>query len=49
LKHLCRTALRFSISTYQVEALPLPKKILDYLTYRNVPKQKIVYCKEHCS
>uniref|UniRef100_A0A8C1D6Y2 WD repeat and SOCS box containing 2 n=1 Tax=Cyprinus carpio carpio TaxID=630221 RepID=A0A8C1D6Y2_CYPCA len=48
LKHLCRIALRFSISTYQVEALPLPKKILEYLTYRDVPKQKIVYCKEHC-
>ncbi|XP_016428214.1 WD repeat and SOCS box-containing protein 2 [Sinocyclocheilus rhinocerous] len=48
LKHLCRIALRFSISTYQVEALPLPKKILEYLTYRDVPKQKIVYCEEHC-
>uniref|UniRef100_A0A672RGG9 WD repeat and SOCS box-containing protein 2-like n=1 Tax=Sinocyclocheilus grahami TaxID=75366 RepID=A0A672RGG9_SINGR len=35
LKHLCRIALRFSISTYQVEALPLPKKILEYLTYRD--------------
>ncbi|XP_077097751.1 WD repeat and SOCS box-containing protein 2 isoform X3 [Siphateles boraxobius] len=49
LRHLCRVALRFSVSTYQVEALPLPKKILEYLTYRDIPKQKIVYCKEHCS
>jgi len=49
LKHLCRVALRFSVSTYQVEALPLPKKILEYLTYRDIPKQKIIYCKEHCS
>lgn len=47
LRHLCRVALRFSISTYQVEALPLPTKILEYLTYRDVPKQKILYCKEH--
>ncbi|XP_051549001.1 WD repeat and SOCS box-containing protein 2 [Myxocyprinus asiaticus] len=49
LKHLCRVALRYSISTYQVEALPLPKKILEFLTYRDIPKQKSLNCKEHCS
>ncbi|TRY87463.1 hypothetical protein DNTS_035293 [Danionella cerebrum] len=47
LRHLCRVALRFSVSTYQVQALPLPKKLLDYLTYRDIPTQKIIYCKEH--
>ncbi|XP_051960964.1 WD repeat and SOCS box-containing protein 2 [Xyrauchen texanus] len=49
LRHLCRVTLRYSISTYQVEALPLPKKILEFLTYRDVPKQKSLHCKEHCS
>ncbi|XP_065106993.1 WD repeat and SOCS box-containing protein 2 isoform X1 [Paramisgurnus dabryanus] len=49
LKHLCRSALRFSVSTYQVEALPLPKKILEFLTYRDVQKQKILCCNKHWS
>ena len=37
LVHLCRSALRLSISTQQVQALPIPRRILDYLTYRNIP------------
>ncbi|XP_047674574.1 WD repeat and SOCS box-containing protein 2 isoform X2 [Tachysurus fulvidraco] len=47
LRHLCRTALRFSVSTYQVQALPIPKKILDFLTYRDIPKKRILCCSEH--
>ncbi|KAI7813195.1 WD repeat and SOCS box-containing protein 2, partial [Triplophysa rosa] len=49
LKHLCRTASRFSVSTYQVEALPLPPKIQEFLTYRDVQKQKTLCCKKHHS
>ncbi|XP_074527187.1 WD repeat and SOCS box-containing protein 2 [Halichoeres trimaculatus] len=35
--HLCRSILRDSVSTHQMEPLPLPKRILEYLTYRNIP------------
>ncbi|XP_020492273.1 WD repeat and SOCS box-containing protein 2 [Labrus bergylta] len=37
LRHLCRSILRDSVSTHQMEPLPLPKRILEYLTYRNIP------------
>ncbi|XP_061624870.1 WD repeat and SOCS box-containing protein 2 [Phyllopteryx taeniolatus] len=36
LRHLCRAALRHSVSTHQVEPLPLPKRILEFLTYRDI-------------
>ncbi|XP_077377192.1 WD repeat and SOCS box-containing protein 2 [Festucalex cinctus] len=36
LRHLCRAALRHSVSTHQVEPLPLPKRIREYLTYRDI-------------
>ncbi|KAB5528690.1 hypothetical protein PHYPO_G00143110 [Pangasianodon hypophthalmus] len=49
LRHLCRTTLRYSVSTFQVQALPLPKKILDFLTYRDITKNKILRCSEHYS
>ncbi|CAB1320167.1 unnamed protein product [Coregonus sp. 'balchen'] len=35
--HLCRSALRHSVSTHQVEALPIPRRILEFLTYRDIP------------
>nr|XP_025043142.1 WD repeat and SOCS box-containing protein 2 [Pelodiscus sinensis] len=34
LKHLCRKALRTFLTTYQVLALPIPKKMKEFLTYR---------------
>ncbi|KFP03759.1 WD repeat and SOCS box-containing protein 2, partial [Calypte anna] len=34
LKHLCRKALRTFLTTYQVLALPIPKKLKEFLTYR---------------
>ncbi|XP_069475305.1 WD repeat and SOCS box-containing protein 2 isoform X2 [Ambystoma mexicanum] len=34
LKHLCRKALRRFLTTYQVLALPIPKKMKEFLTYR---------------
>ncbi|XP_010862447.1 WD repeat and SOCS box-containing protein 2 [Esox lucius] len=37
LSHLCRSALRLSVSTQQVEALPIPRRILEFLTYRDIP------------
>ncbi|XP_068167337.1 WD repeat and SOCS box-containing protein 2 [Antennarius striatus] len=37
--HLCRFILRHSVSTHQIEPLPLPKTILEYLTYRNFPER----------
>ncbi|XP_054628431.1 WD repeat and SOCS box-containing protein 2 isoform X1 [Dunckerocampus dactyliophorus] len=37
LRHLCRSILRHSVSTHQMEPLPLPKRILEYLTYRDIP------------
>ncbi|XP_030647367.1 WD repeat and SOCS box-containing protein 2 [Chanos chanos] len=49
LRHLCRFALRFSLSTQQVEVLPLPKKILDFLTYRDVLRHKVLRCNKGCS
>ncbi|XP_062873940.1 WD repeat and SOCS box-containing protein 2 [Trichomycterus rosablanca] len=49
LQHLCRTALRYSVSTYQVRALPLPKKTLEFLTYRSIPDKKILRCSKHYS
>ncbi|XP_061672404.1 WD repeat and SOCS box-containing protein 2 [Syngnathoides biaculeatus] len=36
LRHLCRAALRHSVSTHQLEPLPLPKRILDFLSYRDL-------------
>ncbi|XP_064829017.1 WD repeat and SOCS box-containing protein 2 [Oncorhynchus masou masou] len=35
--HLCRSVLRHSVSTHQVEALPIPRRILEFLTYRDIP------------
>ncbi|XP_029916434.1 WD repeat and SOCS box-containing protein 2 isoform X1 [Myripristis murdjan] len=35
--HLCRSILRHSVSTHQMEPLPIPRRILEYLTYRNIP------------
>ncbi|KAM8866792.1 WD repeat and SOCS box-containing protein 2 isoform 1-T1 [Synchiropus picturatus] len=37
LGHLCRSTLRHAVSTHQMEPLPLPRRILAYLTYRNIP------------
>lgn len=37
LAHLCRSALRLSVSTHQVQALRIPPRILDFLTYKNIP------------
>ncbi|XP_029016868.1 WD repeat and SOCS box-containing protein 2 isoform X1 [Betta splendens] len=42
LSHLCRLILRHSVSTHQMEPLPLPKRILEYLTYRNIPQHLFV-------
>ncbi|XP_077571533.1 WD repeat and SOCS box-containing protein 2 isoform X1 [Stigmatopora nigra] len=36
LRHLCRATLRHSVSTHQLEPLPLPKRIFQYLTYRDI-------------
>ncbi|XP_068616926.1 WD repeat and SOCS box-containing protein 2 [Brachionichthys hirsutus] len=35
--HLCRFILRHSVSTHQIQTLPLPKPIMEYLTYKNFP------------
>ncbi|KGL76501.1 WD repeat and SOCS box-containing protein 2, partial [Tinamus guttatus] len=35
LKHLCRRALRTFLTTYQVLALPIPRKLKEFLTYRS--------------
>ncbi|MED6276573.1 hypothetical protein CHARACLAT_004404 [Characodon lateralis] len=42
--HLCRAITRYSVSTQQIEALPLPKRILEYLTYRNIPERLKTCC-----
>uniref|UniRef100_A0A1A8NJJ3 WD repeat and SOCS box-containing 2 n=1 Tax=Nothobranchius rachovii TaxID=451742 RepID=A0A1A8NJJ3_9TELE len=42
--HLCRSILRHSVSTHQMEALPLPRRILEYLTYRNIPERLRTCC-----
>ncbi|XP_043965512.1 WD repeat and SOCS box-containing protein 2 isoform X2 [Gambusia affinis] len=42
--HLCRSTMRHSVSTHQIEALPLPKRILEYLTYRNIPERLKTCC-----
>ncbi|XP_030593282.1 WD repeat and SOCS box-containing protein 2 isoform X1 [Archocentrus centrarchus] len=42
--HLCRNILRHSISTHQIEALPLPKRIVEYLTYKNIPERLKTCC-----
>ncbi|KAJ4941932.1 hypothetical protein JOQ06_011804 [Pogonophryne albipinna] len=42
--HLCRSILRQSVSTHQMEPLPLPKRILQYLTYRNIPERLKTCC-----
>ncbi|KAJ8286019.1 hypothetical protein GJAV_G00033600 [Gymnothorax javanicus] len=47
LAHFCRMALRFSISTHQVMALPIPNKIKDMLTYRNFEEQYDLLCTHH--
>ncbi|KAM4616097.1 WD repeat and SOCS box-containing protein 2 [Polymixia lowei] len=39
LRHLCRSVLRHSVSTHQMEPLPIPRRILEYLTYRNIPNR----------
>lgn len=44
LSHLCRSILRHSVSTHQMEPLPLPKRILEYLTYRNIPDRLRTGC-----
>ncbi|XP_038670432.1 WD repeat and SOCS box-containing protein 1 [Scyliorhinus canicula] len=36
LQHLCRMALRRVMVTSSVESLPIPPKIVDYLTYRTI-------------
>uniref|UniRef100_A0A8D2JE55 SOCS box domain-containing protein n=1 Tax=Varanus komodoensis TaxID=61221 RepID=A0A8D2JE55_VARKO len=36
LKHLCRKVLRGRFSTHQVLALPIPKKMKEFLTYRTL-------------
>ncbi|XP_042297672.1 WD repeat and SOCS box-containing protein 2 [Sceloporus undulatus] len=36
LKHLCRKVLRGCYTTYQVLALPIPKKMKEFLTYRTL-------------
>ncbi|XP_056138728.1 WD repeat and SOCS box-containing protein 2 isoform X2 [Lampris incognitus] len=42
--HLCRSVLRHSVSTHQMEPLPIPKRILEYLTYRNIPSRLETCC-----
>ncbi|XP_060763416.1 WD repeat and SOCS box-containing protein 2 [Neoarius graeffei] len=49
LRHLCRTIFRYSVSTFQVQALPLPQEILAFLTYRSIPKKRIHCCSKHYS
>lgn len=44
LRHLCRSILRHSVSTHQIEPLPLPKRIIEYLTYRNIPDHLKTCC-----
>ncbi|KAG8456174.1 hypothetical protein GDO86_002100 [Hymenochirus boettgeri] len=34
LRHLCRKTIRCFLTTYQVLALPIPRKMKDFLTYR---------------
>ncbi|XP_056274515.1 WD repeat and SOCS box-containing protein 2 [Pseudoliparis swirei] len=46
LSHLCRSILRHSVSTHQMEPLPLPKRILQYLTYRNIADRLNTCCHE---
>uniref|UniRef100_A0ABM5F1Z2 WD repeat and SOCS box-containing protein 2 isoform X1 n=2 Tax=Pogona vitticeps TaxID=103695 RepID=A0ABM5F1Z2_9SAUR len=36
LKHLCRKVIRSCYSTYQVQELPIPKKMKEFLTYRTL-------------
>ncbi|XP_071391460.1 WD repeat and SOCS box-containing protein 2 isoform X1 [Centroberyx affinis] len=42
--HLCRSILRHSVSTHQMEPLPIPRRILEYLTYRNIPDRLKTCC-----
>lgn len=44
LRHLCRSILRYSVSTHQIEPLPLPKRIIEYLTHRNIPQHLKTCC-----
>ncbi|XP_031426617.1 WD repeat and SOCS box-containing protein 2 isoform X2 [Clupea harengus] len=48
LSHLCRAVLRFSVSTHQMKAFPIPQKLLEFLTYRDTPKRQKTYCRAHC-
>ncbi|XP_063051469.1 WD repeat and SOCS box-containing protein 2 isoform X2 [Engraulis encrasicolus] len=47
LSHLCRAVLRYSVSTPQIQALPIPQKLLEFLTYRDLPKTQEAYCQAH--
>ncbi|KAL2092517.1 hypothetical protein ACEWY4_012315 [Coilia grayii] len=47
LGHLCRAVLRCSVSTHQIRALPIPQKLLEFLTYRDIPKSQETYCRAH--
>lgn len=44
LSHLCRSVLRHSVSTHQMEPLPLPRIIMEYLTYKNLPTRLRTGC-----
>uniref|UniRef100_A0AAY4C6D1 SOCS box domain-containing protein n=1 Tax=Denticeps clupeoides TaxID=299321 RepID=A0AAY4C6D1_9TELE len=44
LSHICRTVVRFSVSTHQVEALPIPKKLVKFLTYKDLLTLFITNC-----
>lgn len=47
LSHLCRVTLRFSIPSPQITALPIPHKLLDFLTYKDMAKNHQTYCRAH--
>ncbi|KAG7480921.1 hypothetical protein MATL_G00061340 [Megalops atlanticus] len=47
LSHLSRVALRYFTSTHQVMALPIPSKLKDILTYRNLQGHQEARCILH--
>ncbi|KPP65840.1 WD repeat and SOCS box-containing protein 2-like [Scleropages formosus] len=47
LSHLSRMSLRYNISTQQVMALPIPNKIKNFLTYRNLQGAREARCGVH--
>ncbi|KAL4636085.1 WD repeat and SOCS box-containing protein 2 isoform X1 [Arapaima gigas] len=47
LSHLSRVSLRYHMSTQQVMALPIPNKIKDFLTYRNLQGGQEARCAAH--